>query len=88
MKSVEEATAIRHKILYAFEVAERLSDPVRERSWFLGEHSARATVATRHGLSSASHQSSNVRFSSLIFVTQEIQAIRCKVPSGNSAKLT
>jgi len=33
MKSVEEATAIRHKILYAFEVAERLSNPVQRRSW-------------------------------------------------------
>jgi NADH dehydrogenase len=33
MKSVEEATAIRHKLLYAFEVAERLSDPVQRRSW-------------------------------------------------------
>src|SRR5246500_4602508 len=33
MKSVEEATAIRHKILYAFEVAERLSDPLQRRSW-------------------------------------------------------
>jgi NADH dehydrogenase len=33
MKSVEEATAIRHKILYAFEVAERISDPVQRRSW-------------------------------------------------------
>lgn len=33
MKSVEEATAIRHKILYAFEVAERLSDPVQRQSW-------------------------------------------------------
>src|SRR2546425_9018089 len=33
MKSVEEATAIRHKILYALEFAERLSDPVQRRSW-------------------------------------------------------
>jgi NADH dehydrogenase len=33
MKSVEEATAIRHKILYAFEVAERLEDPVQRRAW-------------------------------------------------------
>src|SRR5690242_17146895 len=33
LKSIEEATAIRHKILYAFEVAERLSDPVQRRSW-------------------------------------------------------
>jgi NADH dehydrogenase len=33
MKSVEEATSIRHKILYAFEVAERLSDPAQRRSW-------------------------------------------------------
>jgi len=33
MKSIEEATNIRHKILYAFEVAERLSDPVQRRSW-------------------------------------------------------
>src|SRR5271167_2934532 len=33
MKSIEEATAIRHKILYAFEVAERLSDPVQRRAW-------------------------------------------------------
>ncbi len=33
MKSVEEATSIRHKILYAFEVAERLTDPVERRAW-------------------------------------------------------
>ena len=33
LKSVEEATAIRHKILYAFEVAERLSDPKERRAW-------------------------------------------------------
>src|SRR2546429_9073554 len=33
MRSVEEATNIRHKILYAFEVAERLSDPVQRRAW-------------------------------------------------------
>src|SRR5216684_2828892 len=33
MKSIEEATAIRHKILYAFEVAERLSEPVQRRAW-------------------------------------------------------
>src|SRR6266403_6035536 len=33
MKSVEEATNIRHKILYAFEVAERLTDPALRRSW-------------------------------------------------------
>jgi NADH dehydrogenase len=33
LKSVEEATAIRHKILYAFEVAERLADPEQRRAW-------------------------------------------------------
>lgn len=33
LKSIEEATTIRHKILYAFEVAERLSDPVQRRAW-------------------------------------------------------
>ena len=33
MKSVEEATAIRHKILYAFEVAERIEDAVQRRAW-------------------------------------------------------
>jgi NADH:ubiquinone reductase (H+-translocating) len=33
MKSVEEATNIRHKILYAFEVAERLADPVQRHAW-------------------------------------------------------
>src|SRR6195256_229887 len=33
MKSVEEATAIRHKILYAFEVAERMPDPAQRRAW-------------------------------------------------------
>ena len=33
MKSIEEATEIRHKILYAFEVAERLSDPAQRRAW-------------------------------------------------------
>src|SRR5215813_1326767 len=33
LKSVEEATTIRHKILYAFEVAERLNDPAQRRAW-------------------------------------------------------
>src|SRR6201993_913619 len=33
LKSVEEATTIRHKILYAFEVAERISDPVQRHAW-------------------------------------------------------
>ena len=33
MKSVEEATTIRHKILYAFEVAERAPDPALRRAW-------------------------------------------------------
>jgi NADH dehydrogenase len=33
LKSVEEATTIRHKILYAFEVAERILDPVERRAW-------------------------------------------------------
>jgi NADH:ubiquinone reductase (H+-translocating) len=32
LKSVEEATTIRHKILYAFEVAERI-DPKQRRAW-------------------------------------------------------
>jgi NADH dehydrogenase len=33
MKSIEEATTVRHKILYAFEVAERISDPEERRAW-------------------------------------------------------
>jgi NADH dehydrogenase len=33
LKSIEEATNIRHKILYAFEVAERIADPVQRRDW-------------------------------------------------------
>jgi NADH dehydrogenase len=33
LKSVEEATAIRHKILYAFERAERAATPEEARSW-------------------------------------------------------
>ena len=33
LKSIEEATTIRHKILYAFEVAERMSDPEQRRAW-------------------------------------------------------
>ena len=33
LKSVEEATAIRHKIFYAFEAAERESDPALRRAW-------------------------------------------------------
>ena len=33
LKSVEEATTLRHKILYAFEVAERLDDPPERRAW-------------------------------------------------------
>jgi NADH:ubiquinone reductase (H+-translocating) len=33
LKSVEEATAIRHKILYAFEAAERENDPELRRQW-------------------------------------------------------
>jgi len=33
LKSVEEALGVRHKIYYAFEIAERLSDPARRRAW-------------------------------------------------------
>jgi NADH dehydrogenase len=33
LKSVEEATNVRHKILYAFEVAERLEDEAQRRAW-------------------------------------------------------
>jgi NADH dehydrogenase len=33
LKSVEEATAIRHKILYAFEAAERTTDVDERRAW-------------------------------------------------------
>lgn len=33
LKSIEEATAIRHKILYAFEAAEREIDPEEQRAW-------------------------------------------------------
>ena len=33
LKSVEEATILRHKILYAFEVAERIPDPAQRRAW-------------------------------------------------------
>src|ERR1700746_1022646 len=33
LKSIEEATTIRHKILHAFEVAERIADPVQRRAW-------------------------------------------------------
>ena len=33
LKSLEEATNIRHKILYAFEVAERIPDPTQRRAW-------------------------------------------------------
>ena len=33
LKSVEDATAMRHKILYAFEAAERESDPERREAW-------------------------------------------------------
>lgn len=33
LKTVEEATAIRHKILYAFEAAERVHDPAERSAW-------------------------------------------------------
>ena len=33
LKTIEEATAIRHKILYAFEAAERTSDADERRAW-------------------------------------------------------
>ena len=33
LKTVEEATAIRHKILYAFEAAERVTEPAERRAW-------------------------------------------------------
>jgi NADH dehydrogenase len=33
LKSLEEATRIRHRILYAFEAAEREADPDRRRAW-------------------------------------------------------
>jgi NADH:quinone reductase (non-electrogenic) len=33
LKSIEDATAMRHKILYAFEAAEREDDPARRQAW-------------------------------------------------------
>src|SRR5262245_49429427 len=33
LKSVEEALSVRHKIYYAFEVAERKTDPAERRAW-------------------------------------------------------
>lgn len=33
LKTIEEATQIRHKILFAFEAAERETDPVKRREW-------------------------------------------------------
>lgn len=33
LKTIEEATQIRHRILYAFEAAERESDPEKRREW-------------------------------------------------------
>ncbi|HEX4750154.1 MAG TPA: NAD(P)/FAD-dependent oxidoreductase [Bryobacteraceae bacterium] len=33
LKSIEEATAIRHKILLAFEAAERITDPAERQAW-------------------------------------------------------
>ena len=33
LKSIEEATTIRHKILYAFEVAERILGAAQRRAW-------------------------------------------------------
>lgn len=33
LKSIEEATEIRHKILFAFEAAERETDPEKQREW-------------------------------------------------------
>jgi NADH:ubiquinone reductase (H+-translocating) len=33
LKSIEEATEIRHKILYSFEAAEREPDPEKQREW-------------------------------------------------------
>jgi NADH dehydrogenase len=33
LKSIEDATAMRHKILYAFEAAERETDPAKRRAW-------------------------------------------------------
>src|SRR5439155_188065 len=35
LKSVEEAINVRHKILYAFEVAERIADPAQRRAWLM-----------------------------------------------------
>jgi NADH:ubiquinone reductase (H+-translocating) len=33
LKSIDEAVNVRHKILYAFEVAERIADPVQRQAW-------------------------------------------------------
>src|SRR5579859_6615110 len=33
LKSIEDATAMRRRVLYAFEAAERLSDPAARQSW-------------------------------------------------------
>jgi NADH dehydrogenase len=33
LKSIDEAVTVRHKILYAFEVAERIADPIERKAW-------------------------------------------------------
>ena len=38
LKSVEEAVNVRHKILYAFEVGERIDDPVQRRACLTFDH--------------------------------------------------
>jgi NADH:ubiquinone reductase (H+-translocating) len=52
LKSVEEATTIRHKILYAFEVAERIPDFEQRRAWLkfviVGAGATRRRTFRRH----------------------------------------
>jgi NADH dehydrogenase len=59
LKTIEEATEIRHKILYAFEVAERISDPVSRASWMtfviVGGGATGLSLLARSGKSRARH---------------------------------
>src|SRR5258708_11436907 len=58
LKSVEEATAIRHKILYAFERAERAATSAEARAWltFIIVGAGRPGPAPLPGLPPSTHE--------------------------------
>jgi NADH dehydrogenase len=96
MKSIEEATAIRHKILYAFEVAERISDPEQRQAWltFVIVGAGATGVELSGAISEIAHQTLKNDFRSInpkeaqIILLDGAPRVLMPFPEGLSDKAT